>query len=214
MRAEKLGVVVGERPLVSGAEQVLAKDQRALVVEDRGLHGSLQELFGVAAEELVQRVLAGDVHGQAAPAPLDRRAPGATPHLPQRGDGAGKRDDDGGVERADVDAQLERVSRDDGAQLTAHQTALELAPLLGGVAGAVGDDELGQLGVGLGEVVFDEAAEQLDGLARLDEADRACVLAHEAREQLGGLAERGATCADALVGERRVPHGYAALGRG
>ena len=37
----------------------------------------------------------------------------------------------------------------DGAQLAAHQPALELAALLRGVAGAVGDDELGQLGVRL-----------------------------------------------------------------
>ena len=145
-RPEELGVVVRQRALVRGAEQVLAVDQRALVVEDRGLDGALQELVGVAAEELVERVLAGDVHGQPAP----RRsigAPGAAPHLAQRGDRAGERDDDRGVERADVDAELERVGRDHGAQLAAHQPALELAALLGGVAGAVGDDELGELGV-------------------------------------------------------------------
>ena len=51
------------------------------------------------------------------------------------------------VELADVDAQLERVGRDDRAQLAARQPPLELAPLLGGVAGAVGADQLGQLGV-------------------------------------------------------------------
>ena len=114
------------------------------MVEDRRLDGPLEELVGVAAEELVERVLAGDVHRQAASA-----APGAAPHLAQRGDRAGERDDDGGVELADVDAELERVGGDDRAQLAAHQAPLELAPLLGGVAGAVGDDQLGELGVGV-----------------------------------------------------------------
>ena len=53
---------------------------------------------------------------------------------------------DGGVERADVDAELERVGRDDGEQLAVDQPALELAALLRRVAGAVGRDALGQPG--------------------------------------------------------------------
>ena len=47
--------------------------------------------------------------------------------------------------------------------------------------------------------------EDLDALARLHEADRARPVAHEAREQLGGLPERRAALAQRLVGERRVP---------
>ncbi len=93
----------------------------------------------MAAEELVERVLAGDVHGEAPPAP-----PGAPPHLAQGGDGAGEGDDHRGVELADVDPQLQRVGGDHRAQLPAHEAALELAPLLGGVAGAVGDHEVGE----------------------------------------------------------------------
>jgi hypothetical protein len=45
---------------------MLAKDRRALVVQDRGLHRPLQEVLRVAAEELVERVLTGHVHGQPA----------------------------------------------------------------------------------------------------------------------------------------------------
>ena len=110
-------------------------------IEDRGLDGALQEVVGVTAEELVERVLARDVYGQAA-----ATAPGAPPHLPQRGDGPGERDNDGRVELADVDPELERVGRDHRAQLAADEPALELAALLGGVAGAVGGDEPGELG--------------------------------------------------------------------
>ena len=89
----------------------------------------------MAAEELVERVLAGDVDREPAAA-----AARAAPHLPQRRDRARERHDDRGVERADVDAELERVGRDDREQLAADQPRLELAPLLRRVAGAVGRD--------------------------------------------------------------------------
>ncbi len=100
----------------------------------------------MATEELIQRVLARDVDGEAAPAASDRGSAGASPHLAQRGDGAGERDDDRGVERADVDAELQRVRRDHRAQLAAHQATLELAPLLRGIAATVGHHELGEVG--------------------------------------------------------------------
>src|SRR5271168_2338393 len=69
-RPEELGVSTGQRPLVRGAQKMAAEDQRALVVEDRRLDGALQEVVGVTAEELVERVLARDVH---------RETPSATP---------------------------------------------------------------------------------------------------------------------------------------
>ena len=139
-RPERRVVAGVERPLVRGAEHVRGVDLLVLVVEDRGLDRAVEELVGVAAEELVERVLAGDVDGKAAPA-----AAGAAPHLAQRGDGAGERDADRGVERADVDAELQRVGGDDAEQLALDQPALDLAPLLRGVAGAVGRDPRRQL---------------------------------------------------------------------
>ena len=117
-------------------------DLLVLVVEDRGLDRAVEELVGVAAEELVERVLARDVDGEPAAA-----APGAAPHLAQRGDGAGERHADRRVERADVDAELERVGRHDGEQLARDERRLELAPLLRRVAGAVGRDAVGELAV-------------------------------------------------------------------
>jgi hypothetical protein len=60
---------------VRGAEQMRAEDRRVLVVEDRRLDGTVEEVFGVAAEELVERVLAGDVHRE----PRPRRP--ARPHI-------------------------------------------------------------------------------------------------------------------------------------
>ena len=117
------------------AQQVLGVDLRALVVEDRRLHGASQELVGMSAEKLVEGVLAGEKDRQPAPAP-----PRPAPHLAQARHGDGKGDTDRSVERADVDPELERVRGDHGEQLARGEPPLELAALLRRVAGAVGRD--------------------------------------------------------------------------
>ena len=66
----------------------------------------------MAAEELVERVLAGDVEREPLAAP-----PGPAPHLAQAGDRAGEGDADRRVELADVDPELERVGGDHREQL-------------------------------------------------------------------------------------------------
>ena len=136
-RPEHVAVGGLQRRLVRGAQQVRGVELLVLVVEDRGLDRALEELVGVAAEELVERVLAGDVDRQPAPAP-----PGAAPHLAQRGDRPRERHADRRVQRADVDPQLQRVGRDDAEQLAVDQPRLELAPLLRRVARPVGRDPL------------------------------------------------------------------------
>ena len=77
-RAEVLLVGGLERALVRGAQHVLGVDLLVLAVEDRVLDGAVEELVGVAAEELVERVVARDVDGEPAAA-----AAGATPLLSQ-----------------------------------------------------------------------------------------------------------------------------------
>ena len=125
-----------QRRLVGGGEQVRGLDPLVGVVEDRRLDRAGEELLGVAAEELVERVLAGDVERDPLAAP-----PGPAPHLPQAGDRAREGDADRGVELADVDPELERVGGDDREQLArAASSASIAAPLLRRVAGAVGRD--------------------------------------------------------------------------
>src|SRR2546423_11415952 len=104
-----------------------------LVIEDRRLDRSLQELLRMAAEELVEGVLARDVQGEALASP-----PGPAPHLAQARDRAGEGDADRRVQLADVDAQLERVGGHHRQQLSRHQASLDLAALLWRVAGPVG----------------------------------------------------------------------------
>ncbi len=180
-------------------------DRLVLVPDDRRLDRPLEELVRVAAEELVERVLAGDVDGQAAAATAR-----ATPHLPQRRDRPRERHAHGRVERADVDPELERVRRDDREQLAVRQLRLEVAALLRRVARAVGRDAVGErraVGVGLAvELEPRQPGDELDRLARLDEADRPRPLAHELGDELGRLGERAAPDLQRLVDHRRVPH--------
>jgi hypothetical protein len=171
-------------------------------IEDRGLDGPVEELVGVAAEELVERVVAGHVDREPAPA-----AARASPHLPQRGDRPRERDADRGVERADVDAQLERVRRDDAEQVAVDEALLELAPLLRRVARAIWRDPVAQVAAPeLLERELRELRDQLHRLARLHEDDRPRALRHELREQVRGLGQRRAARLQLLVGHGRVPH--------
>ena len=179
-----------------------AGDLLALVVEDRRLDRPADELVRVAAEELVERVLAGDVDGEAA-AP----APRPPPHLAQAGDGAGEGDADRRVELADVDAELERVGGDDREQLAGGQPRLDLAPLLRRVAAAVGRDPRRQLRLAARLQRFaGEALDQLDPAPALEEADRPHAVGDQLGEQVGGLRERRAPRPGRLVDQRRVPH--------
>ena len=69
------GHVLGrQRQLVCRRGEMRQVDLLGLVVEDRPLHRSLEELVGVPAEELVERVLARDEDGEAGPRAALRRA--------------------------------------------------------------------------------------------------------------------------------------------
>ena len=106
------------------------------------------------------------------PRPSERRP--ARPHC-WRSDAMppGEPDADCAVEQPDVDAQLQRAGGHDAQQPAVHQAGLDLAPLLGGVAGAVGSDPRRQLGRVQEQALAGVAVYQLGGTARLREHDRA-----------------------------------------
>ena len=183
-------------------------DLLGLVVEDRLLHRPLEELGGVAAEELVERVLARHVHGEAGVA-----ASGAAPHLAQARHRARERHAERRVEVAHVDAELERVRGHHRQQVPFGEALLDLAPLGRRVAGAVGRDALGQVGpAGVLEALAREALDQLHAAARLQEADRPDLALHQLSQQVRRLGQRRGATSQALVHERRVPHRDLALG--
>ena len=179
--AEELAVDARDRRLVRRAQHVAGVDLGVERVEDRRLDRAREEVLRMAAEELVKRVLAGDVDRQPAAA-----TSGPAPHLLEARDRSGERHADRGVELADVDPELQRVGRDDPEQVAVREAGLDLLALGGRVAGAVRGDALGQLRI---ETVAGVTQDQLDPLARLHEADRPHAGGDEIGEHLGGLVQ-------------------------
>src|SRR5579862_1457622 len=136
---------------------MLGVDFGAVGIENRRLHRTGQEIVWVAAEELVERVLARDVDRQPPAAPS-----GAAPHLPQAGDRAREGHADRGVEIADIDAELKRVGGHHAQQLSATQAALDLLALSRGVTGPVWRYPFGESRL---KAVGGVAKDELDALA-------------------------------------------------
>ena len=180
------------------------EDPRVRMVEDRSLDAPSHERLRLTHEELVERVLGGDEHGE----PV-RTSPGAAPLLAQACHRPREADRDRAVEEPDVDSQLEGVGRGDAEELTLDESPLDLAPLRRCVARPVGGESCGR---GLVEPFGGEAMHELGCAPALGEADRAQVAADELGEDPRGLAERARPHPQLLVEERRVPEGDGPLG--
>ena len=204
LRPENPAVLLGERPLVGSGEHVPVEHPGRGVVDQRSLRRSSEQRLGLRDEELIERVLTRDEDRQPTRPPS-----GATPLLPQRGDGAGKADGDRAVERADVDPELERLRRGDPEQLALDEAALDLASLLRRVPGPVGSEPRRGRRV---QPVAGEAVDELGCLAALREADRAQAPPDQTRQQPGGVPERARAGAELLVEELGVPEHDLALG--
>ena len=110
---------------------------RVVGVEHGRLDRPAEQRLRVVDEVGVERVVAGDEHGERAlPGP-----PGPAGLLPQRGPGAGPAGEQHGVQAGDVDARARaRWSTATPEQPPRLQVGLQRAPLLGQVAAAVGRD--------------------------------------------------------------------------
>jgi hypothetical protein len=193
-------VALGQRALVGGRAQVRLEDVRVGQVDDGLFDLARQQALGLAHEVLVEGVLAADQHR-----PALARAPGAPPALPEAGHGAGKAGDQGHVETAHVDAELERAGRHHGAQLPVEQPAFYVAALLRGVAGAVGHDGLGGRAVAVADTPPHVAVDELGRLARRGEVDGAPPGQHGLGEHVARLGKGALAHAQGDVDEGRVP---------
>ena len=108
-----------ERQLERRALDVIDEDVQVVGIDERALGRRVEEIRRVADDELIERRAAGHHHRRRAARP----PPGAARALPRGGNRARIAGHHGHVERADVDAELERVGRDDGAH-----RALRAAP--------------------------------------------------------------------------------------
>ncbi len=189
--------MVVERRLEGRRADVPVEDTDVRMVEDRRLDSPVEQRLRAAHEVLVERVLARDEHRKAM-----STASRASPLLAQARDGAGEADRDRAVEEADVDPELERVGRADAEELALDESALDVAPLRGGVPGPIGREPLGHV---RGDAVDGEAVHELRRLAALREADRPQAAGDESGVEARCLAERARAEAQLRVDERRVP---------
>jgi hypothetical protein len=183
-------------------------------VEDGGLHRPLEERLGVVHQIGVQRVVAGDEHGQRAlPLPA-----GAARLLPQGGAGAGVAGEQDGVEPGDVHAEFQRRGGRQPQQLPGVQGALQVPAFLGQVAAPVGGHAAGQVAVGGGQPLLGDHGDQFGGGPGADEGDRADMGSGQIGEQFGGLGGGGAAHGGAAfaagLGQRRLPQGEDQLAPG
>jgi hypothetical protein len=141
-RAEHGRVVFAQRQLVCGSHQVRQVDLLVLVVEDRRLDRDGRGTRPVAAEELVERVVAPR---RTSRGPVSRRP--ARPHIWR----SRRRSREGHARCAassspDVDAELERVGRDDGEQVALRPAGARSRAAAAACSRPVGRDPLGQVG--------------------------------------------------------------------
>ena len=129
--------------------------------------------------------------------------PGAPDLLPRGGDRAGIAGEDGDVEPADVDAELERVRAHDPEDLAAPQALLDGAPLGGQVAAAVAADPRPGPAV-LPERLAQPREDQLDARARSSEDDRLPACPQERQRPALGERERRPAGARRPVDDGRV----------
>ena len=158
-------------------------------------------------EVLVERVVLGHQDRERVGVATARTA-GLLPHRCARAGIAGEH---GGVERADVDPELERVRGRDRQQFAVRQLALDRPAVLRQIAGSVRLDACALLRVA--HVPPCELRQQLGGAPGPGEADRADVLLDELRHQPRRLGERAPSCAGVLVDDRRVPEREQLLAR-
>src|SRR5260370_5803293 len=137
IRRKQPQVVRFERPLGGRADEVTELDGGIARVYRRLFDRLTEKCLGMLNVILVERVVAGDEHDhRLAVSP----PPNAAGLLPEAHVAAGVACQDRHVERTHVDAQLERISRDDATQLPAAQPGLDLGAVVGAVPSFVCTD--------------------------------------------------------------------------
>src|SRR5439155_12018149 len=133
----------------------------------------------------------------------DRAVPPAcaTDLLPGGGDGARIADDDGGLQRADVDPELEGVRGDHAVDLPAAEPGLDLAPVQRQVPGAVAADPAPGIQPGQ-EGLLQVAGHDLHLQSRATEDDGLDAPADPGRRDPPPLEEGAAADAEVAVDQR------------
>ena len=164
-----LSVLLGgrERQLERGALHVVDEDVQVVGIDQRVLGRGIEEIRGIADNELIERRAAGDEHGRRPTAPSSR----TSGSLPRGGDRPGVTGHDTDVERADVDAELQRVGRDDRAHAPLAQPFFNLAAALRQVTTAIAPNLILRAWLAA-EIVLQVCRQDLGRQATLGEHDQ------------------------------------------
>ena len=127
------GFLRAEWQFERGALDVVHEDVQIVGIDQRAFRRPIEEVRRVSDHELIERRAARHEHRRG-PARAPARAPCA---LPCGGNGAGIPGEDGHVQRADVDAELERVGGDHRANSAFAKTLLDLAASIGQISSAI-----------------------------------------------------------------------------
>src|SRR5437899_8524348 len=171
-------------------------------LDERRLGRIAEEIVRVADDELIERRRRGDQHGAGAA----RAAAGAAGALPGRSDRAGIAGEDGGVERADVDAELERAGRNHAANAALAQAALDLASFARKIAAAIAANRLRlrrRMWIGLFEISQQEFRVQ----AAVGENNGLQIAFQEFLRHARRLVDVAAANAEGAIHHRRVVEG-------
>ena len=154
---------------------------------------------GIADDELIDRRAARDEHRRRSRRP----AAGAAGALPRRGNRARIPGHDRHVERADVDAELQRVGRDDRAHHAVAQAALDLAAAVRQVAAAIAADHVGRARRPV-KRILQIRRQDLDREAALREEDQLQVVLEELERDAPRFREVRAADPELRVDDRRI----------
>ena len=142
LRPEQCQVSVGQRQFRRRRAQVRGQHVRVAGIKHGRFHRAAQQRLGMMHQVGVQRVVAGDQHG-------DRTAPvPARPArlLPERCPRPRPACDEHGVQAVDVNAKLQGRGGGEAGEGSRAQRLFQPAPVLGEVAGAVGGHPLAEPG--------------------------------------------------------------------
>ena len=159
--------VGGERQLERGAPHVVHQDEQLVGRNPRMLGRRIDEELRIADDELVERIAGRDHYAERCTIASSR----ATETLPGAGDRARIAVQEAHVERADVDAELERVGRDHAVERAFAQLSFGLAALPGKITTAIRGDarRLSRIVV---ERVLQILGQHFDHQSRVREHDR------------------------------------------
>ena len=188
-----------ERELERRALHVLHENVQVVGVDERVLGRGIEEIRRMPHDELVDRRARSNQHrGRSR-----RSTAGAARALPGGGDRTRVAREHGDVERADVDAELERVGRDDAADHPFAQPAFDLATAQRQVAAAIAADLLGHARHVL-EVLLEIGRQDLGRETALREDDDLQPAAEELAGHAARFGEVRAADAELAIHDRRI----------